>query len=213
MLDWLRPKSPTSARPTARTGGGATDPSAVTADPRSSGNEGAVPTPQGGSSSGLGSNQITPDQVKQNSANYPNSSGYPWGIRRGGQYVEASGREIDYVPSYGLDGEVIGVGPNGRPVAENQARYFNQRGMATATQNDLDINSQLADRGSPLFRAMDRMRGGQLSQFRIGAEEADARQDMRVKSMEMESRLRMAEFAKQQALRDEETRRRYNAGP
>lgn len=187
-----------SARPAGGTGGGATDPSStVTPDPRPSGDGDVVPSPQGGSGQGLGSNQITPDQVKENLKNYPNSSGYPWGIRRGGQYIDASGRRQFH----------------SNEIAEGQQEYMNNRGMASAFQNDLDINSQLTDRNSEMFKAIDRMRGGQLSQFRIGAEEADARQAMRVKSMEMESRLRMAEFAKRQALMDEEIRKRYNAGP
>ncbi len=218
LLDWLRPKTavPASVRPSG--GGGAMSPSgggsAVTPNPRPTpSNAGGQPTPQGSPSSATGGNNITPKQVQENAQNYPNSSGYPWGTLRGGQYIDASGREMDYTPSTGLNGETIGIAANGRPIAENQARYFNQRGMATAAQNDLDINAQLADRGSNLFKAIDRMRGGQLSQFRIGAEEADARQALRVKSMEMESKLRMAEFAKRQALADEEIRKRYQAGP
>lgn len=196
LLDWLKPKSPT--RTPSRTGGGATDPSVVTPNPKPDpSGETPPPPPSGGDEQSTGGNNITPDQVKENLKNYPNSSGYPWGIKRGGQYIDASGRRQFHASD----------------IAEGQQEYMNNRGLPSAFQSDLDINAQLTDRSSPLFNAIDRMRGGQLSQFRIGAEEANARQAMRVKSMEMESRLRMAEFAKRQAEMDEAIRRRYNAGP
>lgn len=195
ILGWLMPRQEAAKTASARTGG-ATDPSStVTPNPRNPSSGTAQPLPQGGTSPMTGGNEITPEQVKENLKNYPDTSGYPWGVRRGGQYIDATGRTpIDEYPN---------------EIAAEQARYFNQRGMATAFQNDLDINAQLTDKGSNLYNAIDRMRGGQLTQFRLGAEEANARHQNMVRTQELNTQLRIAEAAKRQAEYEAELRRRY----
>jgi hypothetical protein len=160
--------------------------------PSGSSGSGPSPTSSGGGGS-TGSNMTTPDQVKKNLEMYPNSSGYNWGaVDTRGQYRQGSGVNIDYQSA---------LGPDGVPIAQRQAEYFNQRGMATAAQNDLDINSQLMDRTSPLYRAYDRMTNGQLTQFRLGNEESQATYDANVREAEERSkeRMRLAEQARQAA--------------
>jgi hypothetical protein len=195
ILGWLMPRQEAARTTPARTGG-ATDPSStVTPNPRNPSSGTTHPSLQGGTSPMTGGNEIKPEQVKENAANYPNTSGYPWGTIQGGQYIDASGRTpIDDYPN---------------EIAAEQARYFNRRGMATAFQNDLDINAQLTDKGSNLYNAIDRMRGGQLTQFRLGAEEANARHQIMVRNQELNTQLRIAEATKRQAEHEAELRRRY----
>ena len=155
-----------------------------------------IPPPQGGGNPTTGGNSITPDQVKENLKNYPNSSGRPWsGLSASGQVLDAAGRKKtytgSYVNEYDSSGNVVGqrdmgMDPDGS-IAQKQDAYFNERGMRTAFQQDLDINTQAQDRNSPLFRAFDRMRGGQLTDFRLGNEESDANYDAMVKQREADS--------------------------
>lgn len=155
-----------------------------------------IPPPQGGGNPTTGGNSITPDQVKENLKNYPNSSGRPWsGLSASGQVLDAAGRKRTYTGSYVNEydgaGNVVGqrdmgMDPDG-PIAQKQDTYFNERGMRTAFQQDLDINTQAQDRNSPLFRAMDRMRGGQLTDFRLGNEESDASYNAMVAQRESDS--------------------------
>ena len=156
-----------------------------------------TPTPQGGDAQGTGANRITPEQVKENLKNYPNSSGRPWStLSASGQVLDASGRTQTYTGSYQNEydgaGNVVGqrdmgMDPDGIPIAVKQSQYMNERGRRTAFQHDLDVESQFKDSGSPLFRAMDRMRGGQLTDFRLGNEESDASYDAMVKQREADS--------------------------
>lgn len=164
----------------------------VTVTPR----QPVTPTPQGGEEQGMGDNRITPDQVKENLKNYPNSSGYPWSrLSASGQVLDASGRTQTYTGSYVNEydgsGNVVGqrdmgMDPDG-PIAVKQSQYMNERGRRTAFQQDLDTETQLRDRGSPMFRAIDRMRGGQLTDFRLGNQESDANYDAMVAQREAES--------------------------
>lgn len=155
-----------------------------------------IPPPAGGEGQTTGGNKITPEQVKENLKNYPNSSGRPWStLSASGQVLDAAGRKQTYTGSYQNEydgaGNVVGqrdmgMDPDG-PIAAKQAQYMNERGRRTAFQHDLDVESQFRDRGSPLFRAMDRMRGGQLTDFRLGNEESDASYDAMVDQREAES--------------------------
>ena len=133
----------------------------VTVVPRDK--DAVIPPPAGGEGQTLGSNKITPEQVKENLKNYPNSSGRPWStLSASGQVLDASGRTQTYTGSYQNEydgaGNVVGqrdmgMGPDGIPIAVSQAQYMNERGRRTAFQHDLDVNSQLRDSGSPLYMA------------------------------------------------------------
>jgi hypothetical protein len=192
LLNYFNPNKKTGPSP-MRPSGGAMNP-----DVRVTPSQPVTPTPQGGDEQGMGGNQITPMQVKENLKNYPNSSGYPWSTLKGNQVIDASGRQRQYTGSYLNEtdnmGRVIGqrdmgMDPDG-PIAVKQAQYFNERGMRTAFQQDNDIGAQLADRNSPMFRAMDRASGGKFTDFRLGNEESDASYDAMVKQRQDESMLR-----------------------
>jgi hypothetical protein len=177
---------------TSRTGGAMSPDVAVVPKDK----DAVVPPPQGGGQPSVGGNRITPEQVKENLKNYPNSSGLPWsGLSASGQVLDAAGRKQTYTGSYVNEydgsGNVVGqrdmgMDPDGS-IAAKQSLYMNERGMRTAFQQDLDNNTQLRDRSSPMFRAMDRMRGGQLTDFRLGNEEGDASYDAMVAQREAES--------------------------
>lgn len=95
---------------------------------------------------GLGANAVTEADRKVNMETDPNSSGYAWGVKRGGRYADATGRRVT---------------PNA--IAADQQAYFNENNMATARQHSMDIEAQLQDRNSPMFQAIDKMQGGALT--------------------------------------------------
>ena len=95
---------------------------------------------------GLGVNAVTEADRKVNMETDPDSSGYAWGVNRGGRYADATGRRVS---------------PN--KIAAGMAADMNENGMPTARQHSMDIEAQLQDKNSPLFQAWDRMQGGALT--------------------------------------------------
>ena len=126
---------------------------------------------------GLGSGTgASPEQVKENLKADPNSSGRAYGVISNGTYRNATGRANQWEDPSNSDYT--------KEIVRSQVEAFNKSGIATAKQHSADIEAQLSDRNSPLYRSIDRTSGGRLTDWRLQNELIQSRYDAQVKEKE-----------------------------
>lgn len=95
----------------------------------------------------------------------------------------------------GENGEMVAPATPRNEISAAREKEWNSGGNMTREQFDRNINQQLLYNDSPLFRALDRVSGGQMTRNRLLNNEIDQRHADMIARLEAESEARMAQTA------------------